>query len=121
MGSFFVLRPVFAWVVALFLLLFGLIAVVLLPVEQYPNIAPPSITIQATFRGADTTTIDRTVTSIIEEEMNGVDNFLYMASVSRANGTSQITVTLQPGTDLDVPRAGPPPACRRKSASLAWR
>ncbi|HAP26902.1 MAG TPA: hydrophobe/amphiphile efflux-1 family RND transporter, partial [Achromobacter sp.] len=105
MGSFFVLRPVFAWVVALFLLLFGLIAVVLLPVEQYPNIAPPSITIQATFRGADTTTIDRTVTSIIEEEMNGVDNFLYMASVSRANGTAQITVTLQPGTDLDVARS----------------
>ncbi len=105
MGSFFVLRPVFAWVVALFVLLFGLISVVLLPVEQYPNIAPPSITIQATFRGADTTTIDRTVTSIIEEEMNGVDNFLYMASVSRANGTSQITVTLEPGTDLDVARS----------------
>ncbi len=105
MGSFFVLRPVFAWVVALFVLLFGLISVVLLPVEQYPNIAPPSITIQATFRGADTTTIDRTVTSIIEEEMNGVDNFLYMASVSRANGTAQITVTLEPGTDLDVARS----------------
>src|SRR3546814_10079827 len=90
MNSFFVFRPVFAWVVALFILLFGVIALVLLPVEQYPNIAPPSISIQAHYRGADAATIDRNVTSIIEEEMNGLDNFLYMASVSRANGSAQI-------------------------------
>jgi len=104
MNSFFVFRPVFAWVVALFILLFGVIALMLLPVEQYPNIAPPSISISTQYRGADAATIDRTVTSIIEEEMNGLDNFLYMSSVSRANGTAQITVTFTPGTDLDVAR-----------------
>ncbi|MBO9353769.1 multidrug efflux RND transporter permease subunit [Bordetella petrii] len=104
MNSFFVFRPVFAWVVALFILLFGVIALVLLPVEQYPNIAPPSISIQAHYRGADAATIDRNLTSIIEEEMNGLDDFLYMSSVSRANGSAQITVTFAPGTDLDVAR-----------------
>ena len=104
MSAFFVFRPVFAWVVALFVLLFGGIALLLLPIEQYPNIAPPSITIQSHYRGADTTTIDRTVTSVIEQEMNGLDDFLYMSSVSRANGSSQITVTLQPGADLDSAR-----------------
>jgi len=104
MNAFFVNRPVAAWVVALFLLLFGVIALLLLPVEQYPNIAPPSITVNASYRGADTETIDRTVTSVIDAEMNGVDNFLYMASVSRANGTAQVTVTFTPGTDLDIAR-----------------
>ncbi|MCD0503372.1 multidrug efflux RND transporter permease subunit, partial [Bordetella petrii] len=104
MNAFFVVRPVFAWVVALFILLFGMIGLALLPVEQYPNIAPPSITIQASYRGADAATIDRTVTSIIEEEMNGLDDFLYMSSVSRSNGSAQITVTFNPGADLDVAR-----------------
>ncbi|MBO1113817.1 multidrug efflux RND transporter permease subunit [Bordetella petrii] len=104
MNSFFVFRPVFAWVVALFILLFGAIALLLLPVEQYPNIAPPSISISTNYRGADAATIDRNVTSIIEEEMNGLDDFLYMSSVSRANGSAQITVTFTPGTDLDVAR-----------------
>ncbi|WP_233236965.1 multidrug efflux RND transporter permease subunit [Bordetella sp. LUAb4] len=104
MNAFFVNRPVAAWVVALFMLLFGVIALLLLPIEQYPNIAPPSITVNASYRGADTETIDRTVTSVIDAEMNGVDNFLYMASVSRANGTAQVTVTFTPGTDLDVAR-----------------
>ena len=104
MNAFFVNRPVFAWVVALFILLFGAIALWLLPVEQYPNIAPPSISINAHYRGADTGTIDRTVTSVIEAEMNGLDDFLYMSSVSRANGSAQITVTLRPGADLDSAR-----------------
>lgn len=104
MNAFFVDRPVFAWVVALFLLLFGGIALWLLPVEQYPNIAPPSITVNANYRGADTATIDRTVTSVIESEMNGLDDLLYLSSVSRANGTAQITVTLRPGADLDSAR-----------------
>ncbi len=104
MNSFFVFRPVFAWVVALFILLFGAIGLLLLPVEQYPNIAPPSVSISTNYRGADAATIDRSVTSVIEEEMNGLDHFLYMSSVSRANGSAQITVTFTPGTDLDVAR-----------------
>src|SRR5690606_35843883 len=105
MHAFFVSRPVFAWVVALFMVLFGFIALMVLPVEQYPDIAPPSISITAHYRGADSATIDQTVTAVIEEEMKGLDDFLYMSSVSRANGSAQITVTFAPGTDLDVARS----------------
>lgn len=105
MDRFFVYRPVLAWVIALFMLLFGLIAVLLLPVEQYPDVAPPALSVQAFYSGADARTLDQTVTSIIEDEMNGIENFLYMSSVSRSNGSAQITVTLQPGTNLDTARA----------------
>lgn len=105
MNRFFVYHPVFAWVIALFALLFGGLALRNLPVEMFPNVAPPSLNISATFPGADAATLDRTVTSIIEREMNGIDDFLYMSSVSRANGTAQITVTLQPGADLDAARS----------------
>ena len=105
MNRFFVYRPVFAWVIALFVALFGFIAIMLLPVEQYPDVAPPSLTVSASYNGADAQTLDRSVTSIIENEMNGIENFLYMSSISRSNGTVQITVTLQPGTDLDTARS----------------
>ncbi|MEX3854850.1 multidrug efflux RND transporter permease subunit [Paraburkholderia sp. BR10923] len=105
MNRFFVARPVFAWVIALFIVLFGAIALALLPVEQYPDVAPPSLSITAVYSGADANTLERTVTSIVEDEMNGIDNFLYMSSVSRSNGTMQITVVLKPGTDLDVARS----------------
>ncbi|WP_233805516.1 multidrug efflux RND transporter permease subunit [Paraburkholderia sp. HP33-1] len=104
MNRFFVARPVFAWVIALFIVLFGAIALALLPVEQYPDVAPPSLSISAVFSGADASTLERAVTSIVEDEMNGIENFLYMSSVSRANGTMQITVVLKPGTNLDIAR-----------------
>ncbi|MGF6747024.1 multidrug efflux RND transporter permease subunit [Paraburkholderia sp. MM5482-R1] len=104
MNRFFVARPVFAWVIALFIVLFGSIALALLPVEQYPDVAPPSLTISAVYSGADASTLERTVTSIVEDEMNGIENFLYMSSVSRSNGTMQITVVLKPGTNLDIAR-----------------
>ena len=104
MNRFFVYRPVFAWVIALFMVLFGIVALLLLPVEQYPDVAPPSLTVAASFNGADAETLERTVTSIIENEMNGIENFLYMSSISRSNGTAQITVTLKPGTNLDIAR-----------------
>ncbi|MCC8396897.1 multidrug efflux RND transporter permease subunit [Paraburkholderia sp. MMS20-SJTR3] len=104
MNRFFVARPVFAWVIALFTVLFGGIALALLPVEQYPDVAPPSLSITAAFSGADARTLERTVTSIIEDEMNGIENFLYMSSTSRSNGTMQITVVLKPGTNLDIAR-----------------
>src|SRR5262245_28906440 len=105
MNRFFVYHPVFAWVIALFALLFGGIALRNLPVETYPNIAPPSVNVSATFPGADAATVDRTVTSVIERQMNGVDDFLYMSAVSRSNGTAQVTVTFNPGVDLDVARS----------------
>jgi len=105
MSSFFVYRPVFAWVVALFAILFGGLALRGLAVEQYPDVAPPSLNISATFIGADATTLDRTVTSVIEQELNGVDGFLHMSSTSRANGTAAIRLTFRAGTDLDVARS----------------
>jgi multidrug efflux pump len=102
---FFVYRPVLAWVIALFMVLFGVIAILVLPVEMYPDIAPPSLNISAVYPGADAQTVDRSVTSIIEDVMNGIDNFLYISSTSRANGSVTVTLTLRPGTDLDVARS----------------
>jgi multidrug efflux pump len=104
MDRFFVYHPVFAWVIALFIALFGFIAVRSLPIEQYPAVAPPALNLDVTYNGADAETLDRNVVSIISKEINGVDNFLYMSATSRANGTAQITVTFQPGTDLDIAR-----------------
>jgi multidrug efflux pump len=104
-NRFFVYHPVFAWVIAIFIALFGVIGLRMLPIEQYPQVAPPSLNLQLTYDGADAATLDRTVTSIIEKEISGVENFLYMSSTSRSNGTAQITVTFKPGTDLDVARS----------------
>ncbi|MFV0624873.1 multidrug efflux RND transporter permease subunit [Sphingomonas sp. ac-8] len=104
MNRFFVYHPVFAWVIAAFISLFGVIALRMLPIEQYPSVAPPALNLALNYSGASADVLDRTVTSIIEKEINGVDNFLYMSSTSRSNGTAQITVTFQPGTDLDIAR-----------------
>lgn len=105
MNRFFVYHPVFAWVISLLVILFGGIALTNLGVEQYPEIAPPQLRISATFSGADAATVDRSVTSIIEKELNGIDDFLYMSSTSRSNGTANITVTFKNGTDLDTARS----------------
>ena len=102
LANFFIDRPIFAWVIALTISLAGLLAVQALPVEQYPTIAPPSISINVTYPGADAATVEENVTSIIEREMNGVDNFLYMSSTSSANGSATITVTFESGTDVDL-------------------
>lgn len=99
---FFIDRPVFAWVIALGIVLAGGIALLQLPVEQYPSIAPPSLTIGVTYPGADASVLETNVTQIIEQELNGVEGFLYMASTSRSNGTASITVTFTSGTDIDI-------------------
>ncbi|MET0238314.1 MAG: multidrug efflux RND transporter permease subunit [Sphingobium sp.] len=104
MDRFFVYRPVFGWVIAAFIALAGVISLLSLPVEQYPNVAPPSLTLSYNYTGADAETLDRNVTSVIEKELNGIEGFLYMSATSRANGTGQIVVTFQSGTDLDVAR-----------------
>lgn len=105
MSRFFVYRPVMAWVIALFFVLFGVLALRALPIEQLPDIAPPSVTVHAAFVGADAQTVDSAVTAIIERELNGVENFRQMSSSSRANGTAQIQVLFQAGTDLDKARS----------------
>jgi multidrug efflux pump len=102
MAKFFIDRPVFAWVIALFILLAGAISITRLPISQYPTIAPPSVVITATYPGASASTLDESVTSLIEQEMNGAEGLQYIESQSQSNGQTQITVTFQPGTNPDL-------------------
>jgi len=102
MPRFFIDRPIFAWVIALFILVFGGVAISKLPVAQYPTVAPPSIVISATYPGASAKTLDESVVSVIEQELNGAPGLAYMESVSQANGTGQITVTFETGTNIDL-------------------
>lgn len=102
MARFFIDRPVFAWVVAILIALLGLISITKLPVAQYPPVAPPSVSITANYAGASSETLSDTVTSVIEQQLNGIDNLLYMNSASDANGTAIITLYFKPGTNADV-------------------
>jgi multidrug efflux pump len=98
---FFIKRPVFAWVIALIIGLGGLLALNDLAVEQYPSIAPPSLSISVTYPGADASVLETNVTQIIEQELNGVEGFLYMQATSRSNGSASIELTFESGTDID--------------------
>ena len=102
MARFFIDRPIFAWVIALFILVAGSVAITQLPIAQYPSVAPPSIVITATYPGASARTMDEAVVSLIEQEMNGSPGMIYMESVSQANGTATITISFQPGTSPDL-------------------
>ncbi|RXZ64180.1 efflux RND transporter permease subunit [Pelagerythrobacter rhizovicinus] len=102
MAQFFINRPVFAWAVALSILLAGLMALRALPVEQYPEVAPPSLAINVVYPGADAETLEKNVTQVIEQQLNGVEGFLYMSSSSMSNGTASITLTFEAGTDIDI-------------------
>ncbi|HEX8602890.1 MAG TPA: efflux RND transporter permease subunit, partial [Pseudoduganella sp.] len=102
MPRFFIDRPVFAWVIALFILLGGALAITVLPVAQYPTIAPPSIVVTANYPGATAQVLDDAVTSVIEQEMNGAEGLQYVESESNAAGGVTITVTFLPGTDPDI-------------------
>lgn len=102
MARFFIDRPIFAWVVALGILLAGIIALRALAIEQYPEVAPPSLTISVVYPGADAQTLEQNVTQVIEQQLNGVEGFLYMASSSASNGTASITLTFEAGTDIDI-------------------
>ena len=102
MARFFIDRPVFAWVISILICLLGGIAITRLPVAQYPSVAPPSISITANYAGASAETLSDTVTSVIEQQLNGIDNLLYMSSASDANGTVGITLYFTPGTNPDV-------------------
>ena len=102
MPNFFIDRPIFAWVIAIIIMLAGGLSIMKLPVAQYPTIAPPAVTISATYPGADAKTVQDTVTQVIEQNMNGIDNLMYMSSNSDSTGTVQITLTFQSGTDADI-------------------
>ncbi|NWB83821.1 efflux RND transporter permease subunit [Pseudomonas gingeri] len=101
MPHFFIDRPVFAWVVALFILLAGALAIPQLPVAQYPNVAPPKVEIYAVYPGASAQTVDQGVVSLIEQELNGADHLLYFESQSSL-GSATITATFQPGTNPEM-------------------
>ncbi|HFY5981616.1 TPA: efflux RND transporter permease subunit [Salmonella enterica subsp. enterica serovar Typhimurium] len=102
MANFFIRRPIFAWVLAITLMMAGALAIMQLPVAQYPTIAPPAVSISATYPGADAQTVQDTVTQVIEQNMNGIDNLMYMSSTSDSAGSVTITLTFQSGTDPDI-------------------
>ena len=102
MAKFFIDRPIFAWVLAIILMIAGALAILQLPVAQYPTIAPPAIAISATYPGADAQTVQDTVTQVIEQNMNGIDNLMYMSSTSDSAGSVTVTLTFKSGTDPDI-------------------
>ena len=102
MAKFFIDRPIFAWVIAIVIMLAGALSILKLPVSQYPPIAPPSVQITATYPGASAQTVQDTVTQVIEQQMNGIDNLEYMSSTSDGSGTAQITLTFSQGTNPDI-------------------
>ncbi|WP_038907297.1 efflux RND transporter permease subunit [Dickeya oryzae] len=102
MAKFFIDRPIFAWVIAIMVMLTGTLAILKLPIAQYPTIAPPAVQITATYPGADAKTLQDTVTQVIEQNMNGIDKLLYMSSNSDSSGTVQITLTFDADADPDI-------------------
>jgi len=101
-SRFFIDRPVFAWVIAIVTMLAGGIAALSLPIEQYPSIAPPAITINAMYPGADAQSLQNSVTQVIEQQLNGLDGLLYFSASSTADGVATITATFASGTDPDT-------------------
>ncbi|MFP9228971.1 multidrug efflux RND transporter permease AcrD [Pectobacterium cacticida] len=104
MANFFVDRPIFAWVLAILLSLGGILAITSLPLEQYPDLAPPSVRISANYPGASAQTVENTVTQVIEQSMTGLDNLMYMSSNSSNNGQARIMLTFEAGTNPDEAR-----------------
>ena len=102
MSKFFIDRPIFAWVIAIIVMLAGAISILNLPVEQYPSVAPPAVQIRAQYPGADATTLQNSVTQVIEQNMNGLDGLMYMSSTSDSSGTLQLTLSFKTGTDADI-------------------
>jgi multidrug efflux pump len=102
MAKFFIDRPIFAWVIALFIMVMGAVSITQLPIAQYPPVAPPSIVISAVYPGASAKTLEDAVLSVIEREMNGSPGLIYMESVAQANGTGTITLSFQPGANADL-------------------
>ncbi|MBN9406755.1 MAG: efflux RND transporter permease subunit [Burkholderiales bacterium] len=102
MPKFFIHRPIFAWVIAIFVVVAGIVSITQLPVSQYPSVAPPTIRVMTSYPGASAETIDETVISLIEREMNGAEGLMYMESTSPAGGFAQLTLTFKPGTDPNI-------------------
>lgn len=102
MAKFFIHRPIFAWVIALVIMLAGILTISKMPIAQYPTIAPPTVTISATYPGASAATVENTVTQIIEQQMNGLDGLRYISSNSAGNGQASIALNFEQGVDPDI-------------------
>ena len=113
MAQFFINRPIFAWVLAIVTMLAGALSLFTLPLEQYPDIAPPRVTIGAQYTGASAETVENSVTQIIEQQLKGIDNVLYMSSTSDSSGRARTTLTLAPAPTLTWPRCRCKTSCNR--------
>src|SRR5262245_41239243 len=102
LAKFFVGRPIFAWVIAIVIMLAGTAAIETLPIAQYPDVAPPTVGISATYVGASAETVENSVTQIIEQQLTGIDGLLYFSSSSSSNGQANIQVTFEQGTNPDT-------------------
>ncbi|HCS41365.1 MAG TPA: hydrophobe/amphiphile efflux-1 family RND transporter, partial [Pseudomonas sp.] len=102
MSKFFIDRPIFAWVIALVIMLVGALSILKLPINQYPSIAPPAIAIQVTYPGASAQTVQDTVVQVIEQQMSGIDHLLYLSSNADDSGTATTTLTFAAGTNPDI-------------------
>jgi len=102
MSKFFIERPIFAWVIAIVVMLVGGLSILSLPINQYPNIAPPAISVQVAYPGASAETTQNTVVQVIEQQLNGLDNLRYIESQSNSDGSASIIVTFNQGTDPDI-------------------
>src|SRR5690606_22229656 len=102
MSQFFIGRPIFAWVLAIIVMIAGGLAIFTLPISQYPTIAPPAVSVTATYQGASASTVENSVTQIIEQNMKGLDGLLYLSATSDSNGRSEITLTFDNWVDPDI-------------------
>ncbi|OEY94033.1 multidrug efflux RND transporter permease subunit [Acinetobacter qingfengensis] len=102
MSQFFIRRPIFAWVIAIFIILFGALSIPKLPIARFPSVAPPQVSITATYPGATPQTLNDSVISLIEKEMSGVKNLLYYSATADTSGSASITATFKPGTDVEM-------------------
>src|ERR1700746_4096789 len=102
MPRFFIDRPVFAWVIPILICMFGVISLMHMGIDSYPDIAPPEVTVTATYPGANAATLETTVTQVIEQQLTGIDNLLYFTSQSASDGSSPINLTFQNGTSPDI-------------------
>ncbi|MBS0412665.1 MAG: efflux RND transporter permease subunit, partial [Proteobacteria bacterium] len=102
LSRFFIDRPIFAWVVAIVIMLAGALSITRLPIAQYPNIALPQISVQAVYPGASAKTVEDSVTQVVEQKMKGLDGLLYMSSTSDGSGAATVTLTFKAGTNVDI-------------------
>src|SRR5476651_1601308 len=119
MSKFFIDRPIFAWVIALILMMAGVLAIRSLPIAQYPSIAPPAVSITVIYPGASAETVQSTVVQVIEQQLSGIDHLLYFSSESDSDGSMTITLNFEQGTNPDITGAGAEQIAARPAAPAA--